>query len=67
MTVTGWEIAAFCSVAAFWLENSARSSAAAAAEIHDASRQSFGMASHVCGGEVGALGSREPTSAPAAE
>jgi hypothetical protein len=49
MTVTGCTIAALCSLASSRLENSAMSSAAAAAEIHDASRQSFGMAEFVYG------------------
>ena len=44
MTVTGGTAAGLCSLAPFWLENSAISSAAAAAEIHDTSRQSFDMA-----------------------
>src|ERR1700722_795664 len=51
-TVTGGATGARCSVAPFWLENSAISSAAAAAEIHDTSRQSFNMAGYVCGDDV---------------
>src|SRR6202042_1646490 len=52
MTVTCGAIAGRCSLAPFWLENSARSSAAVAAEIQDTSRQSFDMAESVCGGDV---------------
>src|SRR5580698_7493474 len=59
-TVTGGATGARCSVAPFWLENSAISSAAAAAEIHDTSRQSFNMAGYFCGDDVGLIVAQRP-------